>query len=46
MRTGGAKLNALFADAHPDAVLLITDKVDAKADPRRTTIMGLGNPDF
>ena len=47
LRTGGEQnLNALFADAHPDAVLLITDKVDAKRIPGEQRLWVWGKSGF
>lgn len=47
LRTDGEqKLNAQFADAHPDAVLLITDKIDVKRIPGEQRLWVWGKSGF
>jgi len=43
---GEQNLNALFADAHQDAVLLITDKIDAKRIPGKQRLWVWGKSGF
>ena len=43
---GEQNLNALFADAHQDAVLLITDKIDTKRIPGKQRLWVWGESGF
>jgi hypothetical protein len=43
---GEQNLNALFADAHQDAVLLITDKIDTKRIPGKQRLWIWGESGF
>jgi len=43
---GGQKVNTLFAEAHPDAVLVIVDKIDSRRVPGGQRLWVLGNTGF